>query len=272
MKHDSLQEEEALNKRILRFLNPSSTPLIGTMGKCTHVLDVYRKSLIQQQGPTHPTKTIKWPRLSTLESGNSDNDDIIRSAIELLEAGVTFKKSKTQSLIDVSFDDGVLRLPTIVVDDTTGSMLLNLIAYERLHVGAGNEVTSYVFFMDTIIDNAMDVALLNRCGILINALGSDKDVAKLFNSLSRDVTVDPQGVLDVVRMNISHYCKKPWNRWRANLIHTYFRNPWAIVSLVAGALLFVLTIVQTVFTVRQGFPGGDDQSSRPITPRPPRFP
>ncbi|MCI37508.1 UPF0481 protein, partial [Trifolium medium] len=65
-------------------------------------------------------------------------EEIIRSAVELHEAGIRFKKSKTWSLKDVSFDRGVLRLPTLVVDDTTEYMLLNLIALERLHVGAGN--------------------------------------------------------------------------------------------------------------------------------------
>ncbi|KAJ1386384.1 hypothetical protein SESBI_40819 [Sesbania bispinosa] len=172
--------------------------------------DTPRKSLIQH-GPTHPTPIPKAQFLP-LEHG----DDIIRSARELHEVGVRFKKSKTQSLRDVSFDCGVLRLPTIIVDDTTEYMLLNLIAFECLHVGAGNEVTSYVFFMSTIIDNIMDVALLNRRGILINVLGSDKDVAKLFNSLCKDITVDHQGVLDEVKMSLSNYCKKPWNKCKSH--------------------------------------------------------
>jgi hypothetical protein len=137
---------------------------------------------------------------------------------------------------------------------------------------AGNEVTSFIFFMDTIIDNDMDVALLNRSGIIINALGSDKVVSKLFNSLSKDITVDRHGILDVVRMSMSDYCKKPWKRWRANLIQTYFRNPWAIVSLVAAIFLFALTIVQTVYSVRQFYQSPSPSPSKspilPVTPRP----
>lgn len=130
--------------------------------------------------------------------------------------------------------------------------------------------------MDTIIDNAMDVALLNRSEIIFNALGSDKVVAKLFNSLSKDITVDPNGVLDVVRMSMSDYCKKPWKRWRANLIQTYFRNPWAIVSLVAAIFLFALTIVQTVYTIRQFYQNPSPSPTKspvfPITPRPRHIP
>ena len=128
--------------------------------------------------------------------------------------------------------------------------------------------------MDTIIDSNMDVALLNRSGIIINALGSDKVVSKLFNSLSKDITVDRHGVLDVVRMSMSDYCKKPWKRWRANLIQTYFRNPWAIVSLVAAIFLFALTIVQTVYSIKQYYQSPNPAKSPvlPVTPRHPHLP
>ncbi|KAJ1432187.1 hypothetical protein SESBI_06826 [Sesbania bispinosa] len=250
---DTTQEDdELLNEKIINFLNPRN-PLIRSIGKCVHVLDVYRKSLIQQ-GPSHRTRKPKPKNRNILWFGLERGENI-RSARELHEAGVRFNKSKTQSLRDVSFDRGVLKLPPIVVDDTTEYMLLNLIAFERLHVGAGNEVTSYVFFMDTIIDNEVDVTLLQQKGILTNGLGSDKDVAKLFNSLSKDITVDHQGVLDEVKMSMRYYCKKPWNKWRANLTQTYFRNPWAIVSLIAAIFLFALTIVQTIYTILQFYQG-----------------
>ncbi|KAK7320521.1 hypothetical protein VNO77_30070 [Canavalia gladiata] len=252
---NTTQEDEWLNKQILNFFTPGSFQIGRSIGKCIHILDVFRKSLIQQ-GPTHPTpipkatnslaNVYKWFR-------EERGDDIMRSATELHDAGIRFKKSKTNSLGDVSFDQGLLRLPTMVVDDTTQCMFLNLIAFERLHVGAGNEITSYIFFIDTIIDDEMDVALLHRRGILINALGNDKDVAKLFNSLSKDISVDLHPVFDMVQMSMNNYCKKPWNKWRANLIHTYFRNPWAIVSLIAAILLFTLTIIQTLYTIKQSY-------------------
>ncbi|CAJ1978491.1 unnamed protein product [Sphenostylis stenocarpa] len=263
------QGEELVMKEILKFFSPG-TPETRTLGKCMHVLDVYRKSLIHQ-GPTHRTRvsTPKRRRRLWLSEEEHGNDEIIRSATELHDAGIRFRKSRTNSLGDVSFGDGLLRLPTLVVDDTTEYMFLNLIAFERLHAEAGNDVTSYIFFMDTIIDSEMYVALLHRKGILVNALGSDKAVAKLFNSLSKDIAVDRQGVLDVVRMSLSNYCKKPWNIWRANLIHTYFRNPWAIVSLVAAVFLFALTIVQTVYTIAQYYqPPSPNSSSSFLKPSP----
>ncbi|KAI3730428.1 hypothetical protein L1987_61598 [Smallanthus sonchifolius] len=236
-------DEEFVNKMMQKFCSPYSR--ITKMGRCLHPLDVYRKSLLWEN-PRHKKKTVpkSYHRLVIQEG-----DEIVRSATELYEAGIRFKKSKTRSLKGISFQGGVLKLPPVMVDDATESLFLNLIAFERLHVGAGNEVTSYIFFMDNIIDHAKDVSLLHSQGIIQNAIGSDKAVAKLFNSLSKDITLDPESALDVVHKQVHNYCKKPWNEWRANLIHTYFRSPWAILSVLAAVFLFALTIIQTIYTV-----------------------
>ncbi|XP_026404599.1 UPF0481 protein At3g47200-like isoform X1 [Papaver somniferum] len=236
------KNEEFLNRIISKFCSPT-TP-IHSLGKCLHVLDVYRKNLLQE-----PRKKHHQTRLKSTGDYSESSGDIIRSAMELYEAGIRFKTSKTTSLKDISFRGGVLRLPLIVVDDTTESTFLNLMAYERFHVGAGNEVTAYIFFMDNIIDSAKDVSLLHSSGIIQNAVGSDKAVAKLFNELSKDVTLDPDSSLDKVHKKVNDYCKKKWNEWRANLIHTYFRSPWAILSVVAALFLMVLTVAQTFYSV-----------------------
>ncbi|KAK6917035.1 Protein of unknown function DUF247, plant [Dillenia turbinata] len=235
-------DEEFLNKLINNFCSPGF-PLVNKIGKCLHVLDAHRKCMLQ----VDPRWKIRRAKRHAAVHGGTD--EIIRSATELNEAGIRFKKSKSTSLRDISFHRGVLDLPMIVVDDTTESMFLNLMAFERFHVGAGNEVTSYIFFMDNIIDSSGDVSLLHSKGIIQNAIGSDKAVAKLFNSISKDITLDPDSSLDIVHKKVNEYCKKRWNEWRANLIHTYFRNPWAILSVVAAIFLFALTILQTIYSI-----------------------
>ncbi|XP_045830978.1 UPF0481 protein At3g47200-like [Trifolium pratense] len=274
------EDDYELNTKIIKLLNPifiedtSSNEKIKELGKCMHVLDLYRKSLILEEPsyPPPPPKPQKGKEnCLCLEAGEIDH--VIRSAIELQEAGIRFKKSKTRSLKDFSFNRGVLWLPALKLDDGTEYMFLNLIAFERIHVGAGNEITSFIFLMDTIIDSAMDVPILSRSGILINALGNDKVVAKLFNSMSKEIPVERGGHLDIVRNSMNRYCKKPWKNWHASLIHTYFRNPWAIVSLVAAIFLFALTIIQTIYTVRQFYqnpnpsPSPTKSPSFPVTPR-----
>ncbi|KAJ4840143.1 hypothetical protein Tsubulata_000211 [Turnera subulata] len=256
VQNNGKEDLESVNKLILNFCSPNMPE--ANQGRCLHVLDLYRKSLL-----TEPE--WRYHRIKTHASRYKDVDDIIRSATELNEAGISFRKSKSKSLKDISFRHGVLRLPVIIVDDATEATLLNLMSLERLHVGLGNEVTSYVFFMDNIIDNERDVALLHSKGIIQNAIGSDKAVAKMFNTLSKDITLDPDGRLGVIHRHINAYCKKRWNEWRANLVHTYFRNPWAILTLIAALILFALTIAQTVYTILPYY----EPTSAPPSPPPP---
>lgn len=148
-------EERIVIRLILNFFGQNR---VKNMGKCLHILDVYRKSLLEE-----PDKNVD-------HKARQGGDQIIRSATELNEAVIQIEKSETKSLKDISFHRGVLKLPPIMVDDATESTYLNLIAFERLHVNAGNEVTSYIFFMDNIIDSAGDVSLLHSSGIIQHAI------------------------------------------------------------------------------------------------------
>ncbi|EMS50847.1 hypothetical protein TRIUR3_27150 [Triticum urartu] len=237
----------------LDAVETGKSPPGGRLG--LHPLDVFRRSMLFGE----------YQKIRSSEDNTQDND-IIRSAVELYEAGIQFKTSKSSSLHNIRFKHGVLSMPTVPVDDSTEYMFLNMMAFERLHVGAGNDVTAYVFFMDNIIDSAKDVALLSSKGIIQNAVGSDKAVAKLFNSISRDVVLEPDSALDAVQRQVNGYFRQPWNMWRANLIHTYFRSPWAFLSLAAAVFLLVMTIMQTVYTVLPFY--NRDSNSPPSAPSP----
>ncbi|KAK3409563.1 hypothetical protein EUGRSUZ_J01668 [Eucalyptus grandis] len=195
---------EFINRLIVKFFSSPSK----VTGQCLHVLDVYRKSLL-------------LPEIEVQHKQPKQRQGLIRSATELHGHGIQFKTGTT-NLTDISFEKGVrgflgflgfpgfLKLPKIVVDDTTESAYLNLIAFEHCHVGAGNEVTSYIYLMDKIIDKEGDVALLHDQGIIQNAIGSDKAAADLFNSLCKEVTLEPVSSLDAVHTEVSEYCKNAW--------------------------------------------------------------
>ncbi|KAK9127069.1 hypothetical protein Syun_015866 [Stephania yunnanensis] len=227
-----------LNETILKFFSPSLY-IEKMQDKPLHLLDLYRTSQLQGD----PPKRIRPP--------NPVNEPvhIDLSALQLHDAGIQFKASNTHSFKDISFQGGVLAIPTLTVDDATESILLNLVALERSHVGMGNEVTSYVFFMDNIIDSAKDVSLLRQDGIIHIALGSEKDVANVFNHLAENVTPDPKGNLQDIHARINAYCNAKHHAWRAHLVHTYFRNPWAFLSLAAAIFLLVLTVVQSFYGI-----------------------
>ncbi|PIA41321.1 hypothetical protein AQUCO_02200018v1 [Aquilegia coerulea] len=247
-----------LNKMILNFVNPNYTiPSNQLQVDSLHVLDLYRKSLLGlgRSQPQKAPETIFKGIPNIVGSAcfcikkKEGPIDIVRSAMKLHESGVDFKTNDSTSIMDICFHGGELKLPVIFVDDTTESALLNLMAFERAHVGAGNEVTSYVSFMDNIIDSAKDVSLLHSSGILHNNIGSEKAVANLFNGISKDVTPDPEGSLEKVHKELDDFCNTKCNEWRANLKRTYFKSPWAFVSLLAAVFLILLTTAQTFYAV-----------------------
>lgn len=236
-----------INRMVLRFLSPTShlTPAGVSLG--LHPLDVYRRSMLY--GP--------YQKLSN--SYKVPEPDIIRSAVELYEGGIRFKRSSTDSLHNIRFRSGVLTLPAVCADDTTEYKLLNMIAFELLHVGAGNDVTAYVFFMDTIIRSADDVALLRSRGIIQNFIGSNKDVVNLFRSISKDAVLGPDSAMDAVLLQVNARCQKPWNMWRANIKRNYFRSPTSFINFVAATTVLVMTVVQTIYAIAS-FHTGQDKS------------
>jgi hypothetical protein len=175
---------------------------------------------------------------------------VMPPAMEIHEAGIIFKVSDTDSLLDVHFEHGVLSMPALRVDEGTEKRFLNLMAFERLHPAAGNDVTAYVIFMDNMISSAKDVALLRSKMIIESGLGSDDEVAKLLNNtLNKGGVMSPSSRLHDVQRQVNAHCMKRWNRWRANFIQTYLRNPWVFISLVATVILLVATLLQTFYTV-----------------------
>ncbi|KAH0450095.1 hypothetical protein IEQ34_020787 [Dendrobium chrysotoxum] len=111
----------------------------------------------------------------------SSYEEKVQSAIELRKAGVSFCKSNTKNFRDINFNGGILSLPPLEIDDTTESLLLNRMAFERLHAIAGNEVIAYAFFMDGLINIADDVALLRTEEIIMSWVGCDGNIANMFN-------------------------------------------------------------------------------------------
>ncbi|XP_020266359.1 uncharacterized protein LOC109841831 [Asparagus officinalis] len=110
-------------------------------------------------------------------------------ATKLKQSGVRLARSKSSSFKDISFSNGVLRLPFLEFMDNTETLLLNFLAYEQIF-DVDNAVTSYAFLMDNLIDTADDVVLLRERGVFRVSVGSDEDIATLFNSLTKTLALN----------------------------------------------------------------------------------
>ncbi|GAB2279631.1 hypothetical protein Dimus_014275 [Dionaea muscipula] len=108
-------------------------------------------------------------------------------------------------------------------------------------------ITSYAIFMDNLINSAEDVSHLHYCGIIEHWLGSDAEVADSFNKLCRGVVFHNYiGHLSEVYKEVNTYFKYKPNAWKADLRNKYFKNPWAIISMVAAIILLLLTFAQSL--------------------------
>ncbi|KAI5581830.1 hypothetical protein POPTR_007G047700v4 [Populus trichocarpa] len=214
-----------------------------------HCLDVFRRSLLRTGPKPVPRNWIKR-RSNANRVADKRRQQLIHCVTELREAGIKLRKRKTDRFWDVKFKKGILRVPRLLIHDGTKSLFLNLIALEQCHIDCGNEITSFVIFMDNLINSPEDVAYLHYCGIIEHWLGSDADVADLFNQLCQEVVFDiNDSYLSRLSEDVNHYYNHKWNTWRASLKHNYFSNPWAIVSLFAAVVLLLLTFAQTFYGV-----------------------
>ncbi|XP_022963073.1 UPF0481 protein At3g47200-like [Cucurbita moschata] len=214
-----------------------------------HCLDVFRRSLLRSGQKLAPKVWIKR-RSHAHRVADKRRQQLIHCVKELKEAGIRFQKKKTDRFWDINFNNGVMQIPRLLIHDGTRSLFLNLIAFEQCHLDCSNDITSYVVFMDNLIDSHEDVAYLHYCGIIEHWLGSDEEVAELFNRLCQEVVYDiNDSYLSQVSEDVNHYYNHRWNAWRASLKHNYFSNPWAIISLIAAVVLLLLTFAQTFYGV-----------------------
>ncbi|GJN06749.1 hypothetical protein PR202_ga24505 [Eleusine coracana subsp. coracana] len=223
---------EQINNMVLGYLDCSVVQSIKDLG--LHPLDIYHQNLCAPRSDVND-----W----------FEGEKNMPSAVELNQAGISFKRSKTRKISDVNFENGVLTVPLVIVDSRREKRFLNLMAFERLHGDAGSDVTSYIFFMDNLVDTENDVALLRSEGVIKNLMSSNKEVSKLFGNLSKQAVLSRYSKVNNVHREVNTYCRKPWNAWRASFMQKYLRNPWVFISLVAAVILLLATLLQTAYTV-----------------------
>ncbi|KAG2687291.1 hypothetical protein I3760_09G044400 [Carya illinoinensis] len=230
-----------------------------------HLLDLLRTIIIGasvRQGRDGQSPKQNGPPKKSSRSGTK-LQSYYRNVEELRAAGILVRppRKRNGSLTTITFDKGLyfyLRLSPIIVDDSTGPKFLNLIAYEMCPDFENEfEITSYISFLDSIIDNTNDVMELRNAGILQNHLGSDKEVALLFNEIGTDLVPDPDAYAAVKDAIQKHYDTQ-WKTWIAEALHEHFRSPWTFLAFSAAIIVLGLTFIQTWFAIKE-----DRGNSRP---------
>ncbi|KAI5327056.1 hypothetical protein L3X38_026452 [Prunus dulcis] len=214
--------------------------------KILHILDLLRTVMVngfEKKLDEHLEKKQKKDEI--------DLPQRIPNATSLSKAGIQFRKSQRKGgcIMNIEFNkkNGVFTIPRLGIDEGTEPLFRNLIAFEQCHHNRPHKITSYAVLMDNLIDSKDDVDFLCEKGILANWLNAD-DAAQFFNKLYNDTTV--RYYYSDLSTDVNKYYKTKWHRFMAILRSDYFSTPWRIISFIAAFILLVLTLVQTLYTIR----------------------
>ncbi|KAL5545628.1 hypothetical protein UlMin_005315 [Ulmus minor] len=261
---DSSQAKVELNKSIKIFIQmnvmipdykPNDLDINIDKEETTHLLE-----LLQNLAVRPHSKKEKWSKKLANYFPNGCRRNVhlgqisFRNVQELKAAGINFKPSKNCSLKGIDFTSlcfiGWLELPPLVVDDSTGPKLLNMIAYEMCpdNFRTDYEVSAYVSFLDSLVDSSNDVNDLRSAKILYNLLGSDEEVALLFNEIATEL-VPCLSFYNQVREKIQRHPGNRVETWMAEAYNTHFRSPWTILAFLGALMVLALTFVQTWYAI-----------------------
>ncbi|XP_062163103.1 UPF0481 protein At3g47200-like [Alnus glutinosa] len=172
---------------------------------------------------------------------------------ELHQAGVTFQVSRSRNLFDIKFDKkkGILEIPSFIFSTETELTIRNSLAFEQCHYNDENYINDYVIIMNRLVETRMDIELLVKERIVENRFSNTREGSNFLNKLADGATLDQNNFYFAsLSEELNAYYKTPWHKWKANLRQKYFKTPWTVISLVAAIFLFILTFIQTVYSVK----------------------
>ncbi|BBN00327.1 hypothetical protein MPTK1_1g28210 [Marchantia polymorpha subsp. ruderalis] len=186
---------------------------------------------------------------------SSDVSNLL-SVSELEKAGISVKGVHTpisgMRFVKSSFYfRATLLLPRIDIDDNTERMLRNMCAYE-LATETDHRFMCYLAVMDALIDSPDDVRLLRKGAepvIALNYLGDDRDVALLFNNVLQKLSVRFSDEVKSLFTEVHDWYSSPIRHQVTRFVSRFQERPWLFISLVAANILFILTGLQTVYTM-----------------------
>lgn len=166
------------------------------------------------------------------------------------------KKTRSISLRDVEFRlgffTGELKLPPLILGSDSQVYYTNLIAFEMCATGTHHNdftVSSYISFMNSIIDYPEDVKELRSKRIILHTLSSDEEVFRTLKEISTTNWPQDFFIYQEVREVIEKHYNSKIRTWMAVISHKYFSYPWSAFGLLVAGIAIVLSFLQTIYTI-----------------------
>lgn len=189
----------------------------------------------------------------TQYNGEGNQKKTLPTAVDLDNKGVKFAVY-SGPLNKIRFDRNTwtFHLPRIEIAERTDAVMRNLVAFELFGCEVPTKpIKCYVELMDQLINKAEDVEVLKNRGIIHHHLGSDQEVADIWNKMREghgqtgkygpiDIAID-----EVIKFNGSYKI------WFSEGVKKFFSKPWLVVSFIAGFIVVITAILQTIFSLLQ---------------------
>ncbi|KAK2982834.1 hypothetical protein RJ640_021324 [Escallonia rubra] len=174
----------------------------------------------------------------------------IPSVTQLSEAGVLFLPTNGD-ISTIRFDSKTctMYLPTVSLDINTEVISRNLVAYEACNASGPLVFTRYTELMNGIIDNEEDAKFLRERGIISNRLKSDKEVANLWNGMSKSLRLTRVPSMDKVIEDVNKHYNSRWKVKLRKFAKVYVFGSWQFLTLLAAIALLVLMTLQAFCSV-----------------------
>lgn len=179
----------------------------------------------------------------------------IPSVTALLEIGVDFEcriEIMKPDLLDITLENGVMRIPSLSIGENGECFLRNLIAYEQCAPKhAKCYATSYAKLFSCLIKSTKDAEFLMEKGIIQTQL-SKEDIACFFTRVCKDIEIEGDFLyFGDLASSVEMYCERRWLRsWLTMIKRDYLYNPSSIWSVSSGVVvILILSITQTIYTV-----------------------
>ncbi|WJX48748.1 hypothetical protein P8452_35271 [Trifolium repens] len=170
---------------------------------------------------------------------------------ELLNSGVNFFPTTNGSISSISFDakTRTFYLPIIGLDVNTKVFLRNMVAYES-SVGSGPLViTRYTELMNGIIDSEEDAKILREKGIILNHLKSDKEVANMWNGMSKSLRLSRVLFLDNAIEDVNKFYNSRMKVKMLKFMKSYVFGSWQFLTFLAAIFMLLLMALQAFCSV-----------------------
>ena len=93
-----------------------------------------------------------------------------------------------KSILDITFEKGVLEMSPLFIQETTEPLFRNLISFDQCCPKVESVITSYAILMDNLINTNKDMEILCKNKVIENWLNVE-DATRFFNQLYDDTYI-----------------------------------------------------------------------------------